>query len=514
MEKVNKEGVIGPDAKAANWIKETVASLEPETELTVEEFFEKAFNMTPESDPGYFKEWQERWQKGPRDFMDESRQALFDELKKQKKLMKEKIAEVVTPVEVIKEAKGNVIDLMEETFAPNLPLKGPYEVDRKEIKRRMMDEQKIDVTDAMIDELIERVGAVKVASTDLQNQIAQEQFGKDYNGLDEEQKSKVNYTVDNMTGKEPGSKKADDKAQAKAQELFKKDLAALSKDELAAVEKALIEKKADTKELPSTGTNLEFGQFVAGELADTIDLSDAKSVCEFFYDGDYAQMIEDNSFINENAYQDIVDNTDSFRDKILENADMDEEAFEEYMLENKIEDEDEALQQLFEETAPRMEGSKLFHAFFGGNYRGDDEEYVDTYAFGSGKRSRGLSDYFSSKDLKHQVTGKYADEDMIERIIEGADMSDLVSVIEDNWAAFPIEDVLDFIDANGVDIKNIEDPELLKVLKEREAKEKAEELKKQELQKIEEVKRKKEEAEKYFEGLPEEVKQHLKEKLK
>lgn len=54
---------------------------EPETEVDVVKWFEAAFGRKPESDPSYFAEWKERWQKGPRDFMSSGPRAIFDRMK-------------------------------------------------------------------------------------------------------------------------------------------------------------------------------------------------------------------------------------------------------------------------------------------------------------------------------------------------------------------------------------------------------------------------------------------------
>jgi len=56
-------------------------SMEPERDVDCAEWFEAAFGRKPASDPQYFKEWQERWKKGPRDFMSSQYAAIFDRMK-------------------------------------------------------------------------------------------------------------------------------------------------------------------------------------------------------------------------------------------------------------------------------------------------------------------------------------------------------------------------------------------------------------------------------------------------
>lgn len=75
----NTQGIGG---RTSN--KKVAVDNTPETDVDVAVWFEKAFGRTPQSDPGYFKEWQERWKKGPRDFMSSKFRDVFDQMKKEK----------------------------------------------------------------------------------------------------------------------------------------------------------------------------------------------------------------------------------------------------------------------------------------------------------------------------------------------------------------------------------------------------------------------------------------------
>jgi hypothetical protein len=72
-----------PKVMEASLFKESI-DRGPETVVDVAEWFEKAFGRKPERDPGYFKQWQRRWQDGPRNHMDGDVRRIFDKMKKEK----------------------------------------------------------------------------------------------------------------------------------------------------------------------------------------------------------------------------------------------------------------------------------------------------------------------------------------------------------------------------------------------------------------------------------------------
>ena len=77
-EEVTADVEIGMDKQA--WFGKN-----PEQEVDVRAFFERAFNKKPEDDPSYFSEWESRWGKDPVRYMDSRVKAVYDEMVAEKK---------------------------------------------------------------------------------------------------------------------------------------------------------------------------------------------------------------------------------------------------------------------------------------------------------------------------------------------------------------------------------------------------------------------------------------------
>lgn len=280
-----------------NIVRESREGAEPETEVDVSEWFEKAFGRKPEDDPGYFEEWQERWKKDPRDFMDLERARLFDKMKKGEPITEKDLPKFESKEEEVEKESAKLSPEAQEFISKKIKTlreEGKDEEQAAAIAYQMAREKGFDVPEKKQSSKKEAVKGSKERAYELAEEgmdasgifeVIVNEFGMDNEGAME----LVEDVMTDLTGLGPSSfKNWPPKTSSVKKEASGKIFDAIKKSVISYLEEMISEEYKDDPDMIAS-----YKKFIK-EVKNTINTEELVGVMSDYWDTETA-----NSFIHD-----------------------------------------------------------------------------------------------------------------------------------------------------------------------------------------------------------------------
>lgn len=218
-------------------------------------------------------------------------------------------------------------------------------------------------------------------------------------------------------------------------------------------------------------------------------------IATIFYNNDYMYMLDDNSFVNENFIREIENNIDRFKEDIKKALDTDT-------------DDDDELIHLINDNY-RSEGTKLYEEIYS-EFGGTITEYFEEF-------------WFYTKDIKKW--DRYSPKTYYSNNNSDEVVNTIVTWLFDNQENYSIlsdimndiypskNEIIEHLNVHNLDLKDITDfmelDENEELIKEIETELEEEKKEKKQLKEKQNLSKQIEDAKKYIDNLPEEVKRQL-----